>query len=81
MQEVGRVTHYYNKIGVAIVELSGALKVGDSVRIERGAAARELVVGSMQVEHKPVTEAKKGEVVGIETNGEVHEGAKVFKVS
>ena len=35
-QLIGKVTHYFSKIGVAVVELSGSLKVGDTIRIVGG---------------------------------------------
>lgn len=81
MKEVGKVTHFYGKIGVAIIELTGGLKVGDAVKFEKGDSAVEQVIGSMQIEHKSVTEAKAGDVVGVETSAKVDEGARVVRVS
>ncbi len=71
------VTHYYGKIGVAIIELSGTLKVGDQIKIEDKGKEFEQAVGSMQVEHQSVEKAKKGEVVGLKVDQEVSEGATV----
>ena len=80
MNEVGKVTHYYGKIGVAIVELSGALRVGDRIKIHSKHGEFEQTVGSMEVEHKPVTEAKKGDVIGLKVEGKAPEGATVSKL-
>lgn len=77
-EKVGRVTHYYGKLGVAIVELSDALKVGDLIRIENGRTSIEQIVSSMQVDHRPVLEARPKAVVGIETGEKVGVGAVVF---
>ena len=77
---VGKVTHYYSKIGVAVVELSDKLRTGDSILIECGERAVEQVVGSMQVEHKQISEATKGQSVGMKVADKVHEGASVFKL-
>ncbi len=74
---VGKVVHYYGHIGVAVVELSGALKAGDRIAFE-GREAFEQQVASMQVEHKPVQEAKAGESVGLKTDQAVHEGDSVY---
>lgn len=77
MKKVGTVTHYYGKIGVAIVDLSGTLKVGDRIKFESGTEA-EQTVDSMQIEHEQVEEAKKGDMVGLKVPQKVHEGATVY---
>jgi putative protease len=79
--KVGEVTHYYDKIGVAIVELDGSLAVGDKVKFIRGGEDLfEQEVKSIQIEHENVESAKKGDVIGLETSEEVKEGAEVFKL-
>jgi len=81
-QEIGVVTHYFDKISVAAIRLkAGALKAGDVVRIRGHAGDLELTVASMQIEHQAVTEAKAGDDIGIKVTGPVHEHDKVFKVS
>lgn len=79
--KIGKVTHYYDKIGVAIVELDAALSNGDTVKFVRGNEDLfEQKVESMQIEHKQVDSAKKGDVVGLKAEKEIKEGAEVFKV-
>ena len=81
MIKVGRVTHFYDKIGVAIVELDGTLSVGEKVRFVRGGEDLfEENIDSIQIEHKKVDSAGRGDVVGLKTNEAVKEGAEVFKV-
>lgn len=80
MHEVGKVTHYYGKIGVAIVELSDTLKVGDKIKVEGNRTEFEQTVDSLEVDHKPVQEAKKGEVVGMKVREKVNEGAVVNRL-
>ena len=79
MKEIGKVTHYYGKIGVAIVELKAGLKVGDKIKIgnkdEEGA---EEEVASMQIDHKDVSKAKKGDVVGIQVKERPKDNASVY---
>jgi len=78
--KVGEVTHYYDKIGVAIVELLADLAVGDKVKFQRGGEDLfEQEVKSIQVEHENVEMAHKGDVVGLKVDEEVREGAEVFK--
>ena len=81
MFKVGRVTHYYDKIGVAIVELDGTLTVGDKVKFTRGGEDLfEQAVDSIQVEHEKKDSAGKGDVIGLKTNEAVKEGSEVFKL-
>lgn len=79
--KVGEVTHYYDKIGVAVVEVSGDLAVGDRIRFDRGGEQLfEQEVSSMQVEHEEIEKAKSGDIVGLKTEQPVKEGAEVFKI-
>ncbi len=81
MFKVGRVTHYYDKIGVAVVELLADLSVGDKIKFSRGGEDLfEQVVESIQVEHNKIQSAKKGDIVGLKVNQPVKEGAEIFKL-
>ena len=80
MKPIGKVTHYFDKIGVAIIELSGGLKVGDKIKIEGGKNEFDQTVEEMQVDHKPVDAAKAGDAVGIKVKEKIREGALVLKV-
>jgi putative protease len=81
MFKVGRVTHYYDKIGVAIVELDGNLSVGEKIKFVRGGEdIAEQTVESIQVEHEQRDTAGKGDVVGLKVATELKEGAEVYKV-
>lgn len=78
---VGVVTHYYQKIGVLVIELSDKLKVGQEILFVRG--GEELFtqkIESMQLEHKNVTSGDKGDEVGIKTKKAVKGQAQVFTV-
>jgi putative protease len=80
--KIGKVTHYYDKIGVAVVELDGGLAAGDKIKFSRGGEDLfEQKVGSIQIEHEKLDSAKKGQVVGLKVDQEVKEGAEVYKVS
>ena len=78
---IGKITHYFGKIGVAVLELTeGNLKVGETIHIVGHGADFEQVVDSMQVEHQNVEAAKKGDSIGLKVNEEVKQGAEVYKV-
>jgi len=74
---IGKVIHYYDKIGVAIIKLSGNLKVGDQVKFVKGDDELEQTIDSMQVEKAAVESAKKGDVIGVKTESPVKEGTLV----
>ncbi|MGD8744488.1 MAG: U32 family peptidase C-terminal domain-containing protein [Candidatus Woesebacteria bacterium] len=80
--KVGKVTHYYDKIEVAIIELDSNLSKGDKIKFVRGGEDLfEQTVESMQVEHEKIETAKKGDVIGLKVDDEVKEGAEVYKLS
>ena len=56
---VGKVIHYYDKIGVAVIKLEKALKVGDKVKFVYGENEFEQTVESMQLEHEQIERRKK----------------------
>lgn len=81
MLKVGRVTHFYDKIGVAVVELEGELTVGDTIKFVRGGEDLfEQKVESIQVEHEKVGFADRGSVVGLKLEKPLKEGAEVYKI-
>ena len=79
--KVGKVTHYYDKIGVAILKLTdGELKLGDQIKISKGDSEFTQTVTSMQIEHQPIEKAKKGDVIGLKVDQPVKENAEVYLI-
>jgi U32 family peptidase len=78
MKPIGKVTHYYDKAGVAIVELQAELKLGDRIRIERGDNAFIQEVASIQKEYQALEKAEKGDSVGVKVDQKVKEGSLVL---
>jgi putative protease len=79
--KIGKITHYYDKIGVAIVELDATLTTGDKIKFVRGGDDLfEQTVESIQIEHEKKESAKKGDVIGLKVEKEVKEGAEVYKL-
>jgi translation elongation factor EF-Tu-like GTPase len=62
---VGTVTHYYGGLGVAGIELSGELKVGDTVHVVGHTSDFTQTVDSIQIEHENVETAKAGDSIGV----------------
>jgi len=80
LQEVGRVSHFFTKIGVAVVELTSTLSVGDRILIKGPTTNFEQTVNSMQIEHDNVTVAKAGQSIGMRVEERVRENDTVYKI-
>jgi len=80
-QEVGVVDHFFGKISVGMIKLSGALKVGDTIRLKGKQTDFSQEIESMRIEFDNVTEAKEGDKVGIKVAQPVHASDKVFVVT
>lgn len=78
--KVGTITHYYDKIGVGVIELTDTLSVGDTIRISGHGKEFTQPVSSMQVEHESIQTAKKGQAIGLKIEQEIKDGDEVFKV-
>lgn len=76
--EIGQVTHWYDKISVAVIKLSAPLKIGDRVRVETGKEDFEETVSSMQIDRKDVSAAIAGDEVAVKLGTKTKEGAKVY---
>ncbi len=77
-KEIGNVSGYFSHVGVAAIKLSGKLNAGDKIHIKGHTTDFEQEVGSMQIENKKVSEAKKGDHVGIKVKEKVRPNDTVF---
>jgi putative protease len=80
-KEVGKITHFFDKISVGVVELNSGLSVGDKISIEGHDNVVEQKVGSMQLEHEAIEKAKKGQAVGMKVDQPVKAGDTVYKLT
>jgi putative protease len=80
LRKVGKVTHYFTKIGVAVIELTDKLSVGDRIVIQGSTTGLEQAVSSMQIEHKNVPSAQAGQSIGLKVERRVREEDRVYKV-
>jgi len=77
---IGIVSNYFEKVGVAAIKLSAALKTGDKIKIVGGEETDfEQKVGSMQIQHEKVDKAKKGDEIGLKVDEKVRKGYHVYK--
>ena len=80
-KEIGFVSNYFSRISVAAVEITdGTVSLGDTLHFLGKTTDCESTVDSMQIEHEPVTEAKKGDSIGLKVSEKVKKGDKVYKI-
>ena len=79
--EVGRVDKYFRKVGVAALELSTAIAVGDTLRFSGATTDFEIKLESIQIDHEVVESAAAGADVGIAVPERVRRSDTVFRVS
>ena len=77
---VGKISHYFTKIGVGVVELSDELKVGDRISIEGATTNLQQTVNTMEIEHESVQSASAGQSIGLKVEQRVREGDVVYKL-
>lgn len=66
-QFIGKISHYYPKIEVGLLKLNnGKLKIGDEIIIiGNTTGVLKYKIESMEINHKQIEEAKKGDEIGI----------------
>jgi hypothetical protein len=79
--EIGHVTHYFSKLNVVAIELTGGLKVGDTIRIKGHTTDFTEKIESMQIDRASIAQAAAGQNVGIIVKDHARVGDKVFRVS
>lgn len=77
---IGKITHYFSKIGVAVVELSDDITVGAKIRVEGATTSFEQVIDSMEIENKKVETATAGQSIGLKVKEQVRLHDSVYKV-
>lgn len=79
-EQIGIVSNYFKNVKAAAIKLTAPLKIGDKIKIKGGEKEFKMTVESMQINRKPITEAKEGDEIGLLIPEDVHKGYKVFKI-
>lgn len=78
--KIGEVTHFYPKPSAAVLKLKEKIKIGDRIHILGHTTDFTQEVKSLQIDHKEVDSAKKGDDVALLVKDTVREGDEVFGV-
>jgi putative protease len=77
---LGKVTHYYDHISVAVLRLERGLKVGEAVHFFGRHTDFQQVISSMQVEHQAVEEGAAGTEVAVKVKQRVRTGDALYRL-
>ena len=80
-RQIGVVTHYFNRIGVAALELSDVIRAGDCIRVVGYTTEFAQVVCSLEINHRPVSMAGPGMDVALKMVERVRVGDRVYRLS
>jgi translation initiation factor IF-2 len=81
LEEIGIVTHFFPKVDAAVVKITkGALSVGDNIVIKGHTSDFKEKVLSIQLDHEPIQNAKKGMEIGLKVKAKVREHDVVYRV-
>jgi putative protease len=75
---IGKVTHFYGNIKVAIVKFNKAVPVGTTLHYRGVTTDFSDTIKSMQFNHESVKIAKKNKLIGIKVKKQVRQGDKVY---
>lgn len=81
MVKIGKVTHYFTKIGVAVLELSDTVAVGDEITIRGQTTNFTQTIDSMEIDKVKVETAGKGQSIGLKVRERVRQNDDVYKVA
>jgi len=79
-QYIGKVTRFFDRMSVAVVQLEGELLLGDWILIEGKRTRLEQQVTSMQINHQAIDKGAPGEEVAIKTDDVVRQNDEVFLI-
>ena len=78
--QVGKITHYFSKISVAVIEITdGSIKIGDEIHVKGHTSDFRQKVHSMQIEHEKVELAEPGQSIGLKMSEPVRANDLVYK--
>ncbi|MBM3246199.1 MAG: translation elongation factor-like protein [Candidatus Omnitrophica bacterium] len=74
------VTHYFSQVRAAVIKLKAPLATGDTIKIKGHTTDFTQSISSMQIDRAPITEAKKGQEIGVLVDSRVRQHDVVYKL-
>ncbi len=80
-EAVAVVTHYYGRIGVAVLDVKGELHLGDFITIQGHTTDFSQQVASLELNHRKIQFAGPGMEVALKVEKPVRRGDQIYKIS
>lgn len=80
-EEIGQIMDYFAHVGVAGIDLTATLRVGETIHIRGHTTDLQQAVASMEIDRVPVQEATKGQSIGVKVQDRVRRGDRVYRVT
>jgi putative protease len=80
-KRIGEVTHYYDRINVAVIKLTNPLKLGDQVHFLGQGSDFLQEISSMELEHKKIKSAKKNQEIALKVSKPVKKRTVVYLIT
>ncbi len=77
--EIGRLTHIFSKINVAVIDLRIPLSRGDRILVKGPTTDFEQTVDSLQIDRKEVARVEAGQSAGLKLSQPAKEKDVVYK--
>ncbi len=77
---IGLITHYFPHVQAAVIKLKAPLAMGETVKIKGHTTDLTQVITSMQIDRVDISNAKKGDEIGLQVASRVRQHDKVYKV-
>lgn len=77
---VGKISHYFDHINVAVLTLTEAIHVGETLHFLGHSTDFRQEITSLEIEHKAVETARPGEDVAMKVTQRVHPNDAIFRV-
>ena len=80
-EKVGEVSHYFPHVNAAAIKIAKkSIKVGDEIYLKGHTTDFKETITSIQLDHAPIQEGKKGQEIGLLVKSRVRIGDTVYKL-
>ncbi len=79
-KKIGKITHFYDRISVAVLSLTDDLELGDEIRISGHTTDFTQKITSLEIEHEKVLTAEPGDEVALKVIEPVRKRDKIYKI-
>jgi putative protease len=80
-EAIGKVTHYFGHLAVAVMQLTGELHVGDEIHVKGHTSDFQQRIDSLEIDHQKVDQAGPGSEVAFKVKEKVRGGDQVFRLT